>query len=223
MSNSDGMRMGSIVFNMLNSLGNQEAREAAMNRLSDRVVNQMCPEQVLKEVVRQTSPTTVEATEIVYNTFEQDMLVASEVLNKPTVESAEGISHWGIHLEDKPEAPIVVTEALVPLPEVPTTAITLTTITTNIDLEAKTRAVAIQDLMRLEDFGYMAQEDVMTVKPIVVASGSTVLCFWRQKAGTGQGRKIGPKLYLSPKNSITENDELIKAAYELYRAYGRYE
>jgi hypothetical protein len=188
MSNSDGMSMGSIVFNMLNGLGNQEAREAAMNRLSDRIVNQMHPEQALKEIVRQTSP---------------------------TVEVSEGISHWGIHLDDKPEAPMVVTEAPVPLPEVFTG--------THIDLEAKTRAAAIQEHIRSQDFGYMAQEDVMTAKPIAVASGSTVLCFWREKAGTGQGRKIGPKLYLSPKNGITENDELIKAAYELYRAYGKYE
>jgi hypothetical protein len=213
MSNSDGMSMGSIVFNMLSNMGQihtdkDHAKIVEEYTRSNQVYQASHAEELSRLSQARLSP---------------EACASWEVPPMPTVESSEGISHWGIYLEDKSEAPMVVREAPLPLPEVPTTAIALTSVATNIDLEAKARAAGIQEHMRSQDFGYMAQEDVMTVKPIVVASGSTVLCFWREKAGSGQGRKIGPKLYLSPKNGLTENVDLLKVAYTLYRAYGKYE
>jgi hypothetical protein len=200
MGNSDGMRMGSMVFNMLSNMGAQQTNAEHAKVMSEYTsANQAFQARQAEELGR---------------------LHQAKPLR--SVESPEGVSHWGIHTEDKLEAPMAEAEASVPIPEVTISGNVLDTSVSDLSIEAKARAAEIQGLLKTQDFGYVAQADVMTVKPIVVASGSTVLCFWRQKAGTGQGRKIGPKIYLSPRNSITENDELIKAAYELYMSYGRY-
>jgi hypothetical protein len=190
--------MGSIVFNMLSSVSKHEPKKFSKSTIEEAAEHLALNKALLTRAIRSESPSSY---------------VAGISSTGTTV--AEGISHWGIHPESEPEAPMSVTEASVPL-------LVRELVESEAVTEAKARAAAFQEFLKTQDFGYMAQEDVMTVKPIVVASGTTVLCFWREKAGSGVGRKIGPKLYLSLKNGLAQNCDLLRVAYALYRSHGEY-
>jgi hypothetical protein len=200
MSSTDGMQMGSIVFNMLSSISKHEPRQLSKSTIeeaAERYENfKLLDKEVAVEVLRAGH-------------------ARPEGLKGSPFPRPEGISHWGIHLEAEPEAPVPVVEASVPL-------LVRELVESEAVTEAKARAAAFQEFLKTQDFGYMAQEDVMTVKPIVVASGTTVLCFWREKGGSGAGRKIGPKLYLSSKNDTIQSLHMLEMAYKLYRSHGEY-